>query len=37
MVEHAVVIMDVERGQHRIDFTHPDKAVLIRRDAYRFR
>jgi PAS domain S-box-containing protein len=35
MVEHALATMDVERGQHRIDFSHPAEAVRIQGDPYR--
>jgi two-component system, OmpR family, sensor histidine kinase VicK len=35
LVEHALATMDVERGQHRIDFSHPVEPVRIRGDPYR--
>ena len=35
IVEHALTTMDAERGQHRIDYTHPAEAVCIRGDPYR--
>jgi two-component system, OmpR family, sensor histidine kinase VicK len=35
IVERALVTMDAERGQHRIDYSHPEQPVRIRGDAYR--
>ncbi len=35
LVERVLSTMDVERGQHRIDFTHPAQPVRIRGDRYR--
>jgi two-component system, OmpR family, sensor histidine kinase VicK len=35
LVEHALATLDIEHGQHRIDFTHPAEAVRIRGDPYR--
>ncbi len=35
LVERALAGMDAEKGQHRIDYTHPLEPVRIRGDAYR--
>ncbi|WP_375770301.1 PAS domain S-box protein [Archangium gephyra] len=35
LVERALTAMDAERGQHRIDYSHPEEAVRIRGDPYR--
>ncbi|ATB30662.1 sensor histidine kinase [Melittangium boletus] len=35
LVERALAGMDAERGQHRIDYSHPSEPVRIRGDAYR--
>ncbi|AKI99983.1 PAS domain S-box-containing protein [Archangium gephyra] len=35
IVERALTTMDAERGQHRIDYSHPEEGVRIRGDPYR--
>jgi PAS domain S-box-containing protein len=35
IVERALTTMDAERGQHRIDYSHPAESVRIRGDPYR--
>ncbi|MFL5351104.1 ATP-binding protein [Archangium sp.] len=35
LVERALTSMDAERGQHRIEYSHPAEPVRIRGDAYR--
>jgi PAS domain S-box-containing protein len=35
IVERALTSMDTERGQHRIDYSHPAEPVRIRGDPYR--
>ncbi len=35
IVEHVLAGMDAERGQHRIDYSHPAEPVRIRGDPYR--
>ncbi|WP_239014944.1 sensor histidine kinase [Archangium violaceum] len=35
IVERALTVMDAERGQHRIDYSHPEEPVPIRGDPYR--
>jgi len=35
LVERALAGMDSERGQHRIDYSHPAEPIRIRGDAYR--
>ncbi|MFY0563564.1 PAS domain-containing sensor histidine kinase [Archangium lansingense] len=35
IVERALTSMDSERGQHRIDYSHPAESVRIRGDPYR--
>ncbi|HYO55703.1 sensor histidine kinase [Archangium sp.] len=35
IVERALTGMDAERGQHRIDYSHPEEPVCIRGDPYR--
>jgi PAS domain S-box-containing protein len=35
IIERVLTVMDAERGQHRIDYSHPPEAVRIRGDPYR--
>jgi len=35
IVERVLTVMDAERGQHRIDYSHPPESVRIRGDPYR--